>query len=184
MFNLETTVDNIFPGFLPPKQNPIAIYDQDYAVVFKQAKILDVRISEKAHAMEHPVESGVIITDHRIILPTEIEITLSITSTDYASVYQQIRENFYASTLYTIHTKTGIYENQMITMMPHVENENVLNGVVLTLNFRQVLIVSASVSFSPKNEKDKDTQSLGTQNGTVANATQTAKATSGLYKAA
>ncbi len=32
--------------------------------------------------MEHPVESGIIITDHRIILPVEIELSLILTSSN------------------------------------------------------------------------------------------------------
>jgi hypothetical protein len=182
MVDIVTTVNNIFPGFLPPATDPIAIYDQSYVRVFREGKILDVNIKESSRSMEHPVENGIIITDHRIILPVDIEISFLLNSTNYVSVYQQIKENFISATLYTIQTRTGVYENQMIVSMPHVEDETVYNGIVVNLNFRQVLIVTATVAYSPANVKDSDTVNRGTQQGSSANATQTAKATSGLFK--
>lgn len=181
MAGVETTVANLFSGLRAPMRDQIAVFDQSYSRVFRKADILDVRVREDARAMEHPVENGTIITDHRIILPVEIEITLSCTSSDYASVYGQIRQNFYDAELFTVQTRTAVYENQMLTAMPHTETSEIMNGVLIILNFRQVLIVTAVTVYSAKNASDADTVNRGTQQGTAANETQTDKATSGLY---
>ena len=181
MAGIETTVANLFSGIGGQQRDKIAIFNQDYSRVFKNADIMDVRVKEDARTMEHPVEDGTIITDHRIILPVEIEIVVSLLSADYPSVYNQIRQNFYDSELFTIQTRTGTYENQMITSLPHAESSEVMNGIVMTLNFRQVLIVTAVTVYAAKNASDSDTVNRGTQQGTPANDSQTGKATSGLF---
>lgn len=177
-------VDNFLSGLLPGEVviESVAILDQDYKKVFTDAKIMDVRVKEDSRTMEHPIESGAVITDHRIILPVEIEMTLMLNSANYSNLYLEIRQNFLDSTLFIIQTKAGVYENQMMTSLPRSENAEVFNGTVLILNFRQVLFVTASVTFSPKNNSDSNTVNRGTQQGITANGNQTAKATSGLVK--
>lgn len=181
MAGLDATIANVFSGLNSPIKDSIAIFNQDYSRVFRNADIMDVRVKEDARAMEHPVEDGTIITDHRIILPVEIEIAIALLSSDYPSVYNQIRQNFYDSELFTIQTRTGTYENQMITSLPHSESSEVMNGIIMTLNFRQVLIVTAVTVYSAKNASDSDTVNRGTQQGAPANDSQTTKATSGLF---
>lgn len=171
---------NPVAGLLPANTEYIAIFDQDYNQMFKEAKFLDVRVRETSRAMEHPLESGAIITDHRIILPVEIDLVVLLNASDYFSLYAQIRENFFDSTLFIVQTRTGVYENQMITALPHAETAEIFDGVIIDLSFRQVLIVSSSSSYSPQNSSDSDTVNRGTQQGTSANDDQTEKATSGL----
>ena len=57
--------------------------------------------------MEHPVESGAVITDHRIVMPIEIDLSLILASADYTDVYKAIRQYYYAATLLTIQTRVG-----------------------------------------------------------------------------
>lgn len=174
-------VQNIIPigGSLNIQAN-VAIFDQDFNQILTTVNIVDVRVDENARAMEHPVEDGTIITDHRIILPVEIELTLILNSTDYPSVYSQIQGLYYGAQLLTIQTRTSIYENQMITSLPHSETSELYSGVALSLSLRQVLIVSAQYNIKPKYPGDSNTVDRGTQQGAPANANQTAKATSGL----
>lgn len=158
----------------------VAIFDEDFKEVFQGVNIIDVRVDENARAMEHPVENGTIITDHRIILPVEIELTLILNSTTYASVYSQIQQMFDGAVLLTIQTRTSIYGNQMITSLPHSETSELYSGVALSLSLREVLIVSAQYNIKPKYPGDSNTVDRGTQQGTTANGNQTVKATSGL----
>lgn len=174
-------IQNIIPvgGSLNIQAN-VAIFDEDFKQILTTVNIVDVKVQEDARNMEHPVEDGTIITDHRIILPVEIDLTLILNTTDYPSVYSQIQGLYYGGVLLTIQTRTTIYENQMITSLPHSETSELYSGVALSLSLRQVLIVSAQYNITPKYPSDSNTVERGTQQGTTANQNQTVKATSGL----
>ncbi len=185
MVAIPSFIQNIIPG--QDTNLVVAFFDQDYNQILIGANIVDVRVQEDARAMEHPVEDGTIITDHRIILPVEIDVTLilngnsiSSTTNSFTGVYAEIENLFNSATLITVQTRTSIYQNQMITSLPHSETSELYSGVALSLNLRQVLIVSAQYNITPKYPSNSNTVQRGTQQGTTANATQTTKATSGL----
>ena len=75
-------------------------------------------VRETSKVMEHPVETGIMLSDHHIINPVEIDIPLIVTSsstgllgallgnlaTNYAATYAQIRQAFYNATPLTVKT--------------------------------------------------------------------------------
>lgn len=76
--NLATSILSNFVA-----QDTVAVYTQDFSQVFRNARAIKAVVKEQAKVMEHPVESGAIITDHRIILPTEVELSLILTPATY-----------------------------------------------------------------------------------------------------
>ena len=71
----------------------VLILDQgSYTPVFEDAYPMKAIVRERARAMEHPIETGSIITDHRIILPIEIEIPLIVSAEFYQPTYQLIKQ--------------------------------------------------------------------------------------------
>ena len=151
----------------------VAIFDQDYNQLFINARAIKATVKEESKVMEHPIETGATIVDHRIILPTEIELALILLSTDYQSVYHQIREYYYNSTLMTIQTRSGIYPNQMIQGMPHEEDPTQYDVLTLILSLKQVQFAVAQYGTTPKAPANLNTSNRGTQQGTPATANQT-----------
>ena len=72
----------------------VGVFDANFNQVFRLARPVKAQIHETSKPMEHPVETGIIITDHRIILPVEIEFSLILPPGEYRPVYQQIKQFF------------------------------------------------------------------------------------------
>lgn len=171
---------NIINTLLPSAAvDSVAIFDQNYNQLFQQAKSIKVTVKENSKLMEHPIETGAIITDHRIIMPVEIDMSLILASSDYADVYKSIRQYFYNATLLVVQTRSGIYTNQLIEALPHEEDPNMYDALTIALSLKQVLYVSAQYASAPKYPSNSSTQDRGTQQGNPANANQTSAAYDG-----
>lgn len=154
----------------------VAVFTQDFTQIFKQARTIKAVVKETAKVMEHPVETGAIITDHRIILPVEIELSMILQAADYADVYKSIRQYYLNSTLLVVQTKSGIYENQLIASMPHQEDPEQYDALSLALSLKQVQFVTAQYGVVPKNPNNSTTVSRGTQQSNPATTSQTTAA--------
>lgn len=145
----------------------VGVFTQDYTQVFKKARAIKAVVKEEAKVMEHPVESGAIITDHRVILPVEIDLSLILQSVDYAAVYRQIKSYYLQGTLLIIQTKSGVYENQLITSMPHEEDPEQYDALTVALSLKQVQFVTPQYGVNPKYPKHEDTVNRGIQQGST-----------------
>lgn len=161
---------NLLPSF---SMDYVGVFDQNYNQIFKEARAIKATVKETAKVMEHPVESGIIITDHRIILPVEIELSLILTSETYQDVYKTIRQYYTNGTLLVVQTRADIYDNQIIESMPHEEDPTQYDVLTLALSLKQVQFVTVQYGVTPKNNSNNNTQKRGTQQGTGASAGQT-----------
>src|ERR1700710_65297 len=75
----------------------VGIYN-DTAQVYVQARPLKASVRETSKIMDHPVETGVVLSDHHIINPVEIDLPLIISSQYYAQTFSQIRQAFVNAT--------------------------------------------------------------------------------------
>ena len=158
----------------------VAVFTQDFQQIFMEARAIKAVVKEQAKLMEHPVESGAIITDHRIILPVEIDLSLILQSPDYQNVYKAIRQYYLNGTLLVVQTRSGIYENQLISGMPHEEDPTQYDALAIALSLKQVQFVTAQFGVVPKNPKNSTTVNRGTQQPTTP-STQKVGSTLGIY---
>lgn len=159
----------------------VFVTDQKGNEVFPRAQSLKVDVKPESTPMEHPVESGATITDHRILKPIEIELSMVLSTEDYQDVYKQISTLYVNGTLLIVHCRAGTFTNQLIQGIPHTEDSDQYDAIVLSLKLKQVLIavtptassVSPGVSAnsqtptvtSPRNAVNTTTVNRGTQNG-------------------
>lgn len=152
----------------------VAVFDQDFNQVFRQARALKAVVKESAKVMEHPVETGATITDHRVILPVEIELSLIVQAFDYADVYKTIRQYYLNATLLTVQTKSDTYSNQLISSMPHEEDPSTYDTLAIALTLKQVQFATAIYSVRPKSPQNSSRVNRGTQNGATPTPKQSA----------
>ena len=158
-------INTLLPTFAVDQ---VAVFTQDFTQVFRTARPLKCVVKEQTKLMEHPVETGIIITDHRIVLPIEIELTLLLASSDYQEVYENIKQYYLNGTLLVVQTRSDIYTNQLIESMPHEEDPNQYNIIPLVLNLKQVIFVTPQYGVIPKQPSNGNTVKRGTQQGTTA----------------
>jgi len=163
--NLATSVISSFVG-----QDTVAVYTQDFTQVFRGARAIKAVVKESAKVMEHPVESGAVITDHRIVLPTEVQLSLILTPATYRETYDQISQFYQEGTLLVVQTRSGIYLDQLINSMPHEEDTNLFNTITLALSLKQVQFVTAQYTTRPRNTKNTSTVQRGAQQTTTPTA--------------
>jgi hypothetical protein len=118
-------------------------------------------------AMEHPLETGATITDHRIILPVNIELAMILASEDYAAVYQQVRDLFKRGELLTVQTRVDSFPSMLIEKMPHDETPEMFDGVALALSLKEAQFVQPQFSaLKVAKPKDSNTTNRGQQQPT------------------
>lgn len=127
----------------------VAVFDEGFNQVFENARPIKAKVYESAKVMEHPVETGVMVTDHRVINPVEIELSLILTALDYRSVYQQIKQIYRDATLLTVQTKTDSYLNMIISDMPHDEDPDLFDAIAIAVKLKEVLYVTAQFGTLP-----------------------------------
>jgi hypothetical protein len=151
-------------------QDVIAVLASDFTQVFPKARALKLSIGRTSKAMEHPLETGATITDHRIIEPITGELSMILSSVDYRAVYQQVADLFRTGDLLTLQTRVDSFPSMLIEKMPHEESPDVLDGVALALSLKQALFVTPQFSTLPPQKvakaKDSDTVKRGQQQPT------------------
>lgn len=157
---MPTILDTLIPSYAT---DYVGVFNQDFSQVFPRARPMKAVVKEEAKVMEHPVESGAIITDHRIILPVEIELSLILQALDYQETYKVIRQYYLNATLLVVQTKSAVYDNQIIASMPHEEDPEQYDALIISLKLKQVQFVTPQYHVNPKNKTNSTTVNRGTQ---------------------
>ena len=159
-----------------------AIFNSKLVQVLKTAIPMKLSVKEPSNVPQHPLENGANISDHKIINPVEIDVTLFLNGKEYKSLYQQLRQLFLSSELLTIQTRTSTYKNMTILELPHDETAEMVDAIVTQVRFKEVrFTVPATSGALPATSvfglPDQDTINSGTQNTTVAPLLQQQKIT-------
>lgn len=143
----------------------VAIYDDNFNQIFSGARPIKVTVTEIAKVMEHPIETGATITDHRVIQPVEIEMSMIITGAEYRSVYQQIRQIYQNATLLTVQTRTASYTDMLLNGIPHEEDPDYFDAIAIILKLKEVLFVTAQFGTLPPSKVANKSQASTVQQG-------------------
>lgn len=164
-------------------QDVVAVLNSSFTQVFAKARAIKATIVRASKAMEHPLETGATVTDHRIVLPVNIELSLILASEDYRAVYQQIRDLFNKGDLLTVQTRVDSFTSMLIEKMPHDETPDMMDGVALALSLKEAQFVQPQ--FSPlrvAQPKDTNTTKRGQQQPTESPPARKQSVLSGFFK--
>lgn len=138
----------------------VAILDQEsLQQIASGARPVKAAVRETARVMDYPVETGAILSDHKISNPTEVELICIIPQEEYQTAYQEIRNAWVNATLLSIQTRTGTYRNMIISDMPHEEDPEMFTAVTQAIRFREIIFFApnsiappgALANYSPRN---------------------------------
>jgi hypothetical protein len=177
-FSTSSFINNFLPSYAT---DTVAVFDQNYNQLFRNARAIKAVVKEQSKVMEHPVESGAVITDHRIILPIEIDLSLILSSADYQDVYGSIKQYYLNATLLIVQTRSGIYTNQLISALPHEEDPTMFDALTVALSLKEVFMVTAQYA-TPRHASNTNTVNRGTQQPTPPMPMQVTAATSGFER--
>lgn len=133
----------------------VGVFDSEsLAQVFVNARPLKGLIREESRTMEHPVEKGSIIADHRIIVPVEIYFPMMVNAAFYGSVYNEMKGIFNNATLLSVQTRVGVYRNMFIAGMPHEETPDQYDAITIALHLKEVLYSDSTTIYAPEPPTD------------------------------
>lgn len=151
----------------------VGVYTPKFVQVFPNARPLKVVVKLISKLMEHPVENGATITDHRVIQPIEIEMSVMLNSADYQEVYKDIRQYYLNATLLTVQTRSAVYSNMLIQQLPHEEDPEQFSAIPVAITFKQVLFAMTKFGVVPKKKVNTSTVNRGTQQAQAPKPQQT-----------
>lgn len=125
------------------KDKPVILYTEDGEEVLENAAIISCRISDQSKLMEHPIESGAKISDHKVFEPRTIELTIALTSNGYASEYRQLFNLYRDCTIMKLQTKAQVYNNLQIESIPHEEKVETMNRMIFNVKLKEAIVVTS-----------------------------------------
>lgn len=165
------------PGLLPFTVDAVAVFDSAFQQVFVHARPARARVYERSALLDHPIETGQLVTDYSIELPTEIEWPVIVEAANYRNTYQQIRNLYSSKELLTVQTNAANYDAMVIAEMPHEEKPELFDAMPMVIKFRQVLLVPDPSTYVPLDPASVDTQPIGQLTGYDITGVQTQNGT-------
>lgn len=147
------------------KQQVTGVFTQGFSPVFTTAKIMRAVVKEDSTTMEHPLENGSLVADHRIINLIKIDLAIIVEAQNVSNIYKEIQQNFINGTLLTVQTVAGSYSNQFISELPYEQTPELYNAISIGLKlteFRQIK-TQVNVVVSPVRPVDSTTVNRGNQ---------------------
>ncbi|EAO0065962.1 hypothetical protein GPN87_003093 [Salmonella enterica] len=168
----------------------VAVLDKSFRQVFADARPMKASVKEESKVMQHPVENGTSVVDHRVLAPVEIKLSMLLTGDSYRNTYQQIKQYYLRAELFTVQTTADTYQNMLIASIPHEESPELSDAIAMEITFSELKIAATkysasgggrSGSGSNKSPRDNSTTGRGQQQGPTASSSQEDKASSVLY---
>lgn len=129
-------------GFLY-NNKPVAIYANG-GEILRLSSIISCRVTDTARLMEHPVESGAIITDHKVFQPKRFVVTVALSEMNYSTEYAELYNVYKRCESVTLQTKAQIYQNLQIESIPHEEKAEAMTRLIFNIGLKEAQVVNAS----------------------------------------
>ena len=133
--------------------------------------------------MNHPVESGAIISDFMVELPIELDVSIICDGVDYVATYQEIKAAYLSKEAHIVVAKADTYSNMVIQAIPHEETPDMYDVLVVGIKMREVILVDtqyqALTATNVANPNDQSTVNSGeiSSNPTTSTPAETAVST-------
>lgn len=138
-----------FTGFAADRyaSDATQVFDMEtFDQLIRTARPMRVNVNESARVMEHTVESGATIVDHRIINPVEVRIDMLLMRDEYRATYATIKNLFNQGKLLGVQTRTSTHQNMLISGLPQEEDAELFDVLPLTLTLIEVKFVQSAAT--------------------------------------
>lgn len=150
----------------------VGVYDENFNQLFSEARPIKMSYYETSKMMEHPVESGSIVVDHKVFMPATVEAVFIIQANDYRSVYDQIESAYKNNDIVTIQGKAKSFNNMVLSSKLHDESADMYDTIQVVVKFTELFLAQITSTLSVSSvasPKDSDTINDGRIQGTETN---------------
>lgn len=141
----------------------VAVYDDTYNLVLEDARYMNATIRETSRPLEHPIETGVVIADQKIIDPIEVELSIIAERENFRNVYNELKSLYKSSDLLILQTKTTSYKRLYITEMPHDERSDMFDAISISVRLRESITTQKATFFFPQDAENSSVVEKGEQ---------------------
>lgn len=148
------------------KDKQVILYTQDGEEVLPDASIISCRVSDQSKLMEHPIESGAKISDHKVFEPRTIDLTIALTQYGYSAEYRELFNLYRDCTIMKLQTKAQVYNNLQIASIPHEEKVETMSRLMFNIQLKEAIVVTSqfvAATSQKKRAADKQTVEVGQQ---------------------
>ena len=160
----------------------VAITADGFTPLFPSARPMQASVFEIAKLMDHPLETGSVISDHIVFDPIEIRMPMiCVGELEYRATYATIKAVFLAGTVLSVITRTGVYPSMVIAEIPHEEDPAHFNAIQLNIRLREAKFVTPQTGQLNRSNTDANktsTVARGAQKASTAPAAQATQAKS------
>lgn len=155
------------PQIYESAQDLVAILDSNsYLPLFASLHPMKVNVRESSRMTAFPVEDGSTRTDHRVVLPIEIELPILITDS-VRDQFQQLRKAYLAGTAVIVQTKVGSYPSMVISECPHAESPEQGASVAVSVRLAEIEVITPQYDPLPPSKVAKPAQTDTVKRGEV-----------------
>lgn len=166
----------------PTRSEDVVAIRAGFAPLFNAARPMAASVYEAADLMEHPLETGAVITDHIVHQPVEIELpVVCVGAAAYRATHAAVRGAYLSGQRLTVTTRTGSYPDMVIADMPHEETAQQFDAISIRIRLREARFVTPQSQLAPaqvKTPAQASTVNRGTQQTTASKPATAARATS------
>lgn len=150
----------------------VGIFDADFQPLVPEAQPIKATVTQPSKVMEHPLETGGTVSDHRVFQPVEIEMTVVVPFADFPRLQAIYRQ----TETVAVRTNVGTFDNMIIETLPHDETPDVFDKVAVAMKLREVQFVEAQFQALPpravggRGNRNASTVKRGEQSGQPATA--------------
>lgn len=127
----------------------VGIFDNESRQLLPEGRPLKAEVRPTWKVMDHPVEKGSSVSDHKIRMPVEIDLTLVMQAPGARDTYKRLREISEQDETVTIQTRADSYADMTVTAMPHDETSDVFDALPVVVKFREVQFVETQFQALP-----------------------------------
>ena len=150
----------------------VGIFDSDLRQLVPEGRPIKASITEPSKVMEHPLEDGATVADHRVFLPVEIELTMLVP----LETFQRLRAIYRQTETVTIQTNAASYDNMIIETLPHDVTPDAFDMLPVAAKFREVQFVDVQFQALPPRAVGKSANGSASRNAsTVKKGEQSGK---------
>lgn len=150
--------------FVPlPSDDVIAILNADGDQILADGRAMNMSVVEASRKFNHPLETNAVRSDHKIILPVEINMRIIFEADFYEDGYRELKELYLNSDELSVQTRVDTYDSMVIVSMPHEETVELFNAIAIDIKFEETLIgiteiVEGNPEFSTTNRGQVQSQ--------------------------
>lgn len=160
-----------------PSQDVVGVFDVNFNQLFVSARPVKATVKEGGKLAKHPIETGNTMTDNRITLPVEIQLSIICDPANYRDTFKQIKTAYQSLTPLYVQLKADSYDNMFIEDLPHEETPDMFDTIAIGLKLSRVIFVTAQYAQLPpanvKKASNASTVKTGQKEGAAATTTQT-----------